>query len=125
MLMLCLQTASALAADVYTGGIALDKTAQLAQQSTPLPDGNPQTVLALAMRHGRAKGHFSGKAADAIKQKYGKNIPIFVEAVRQEVIRGKPRCHRVQLIFKTLPEFEKLAPAQNVDIEVCPNQTKR
>lgn len=119
----CFQTAWVQAADIYTGAISLDKTVKLAQQSIPLPDANPQPVLALAMRHGQAKGHFSGKAAELIKQKYGKSIPILVEAVRKEAIKGKPGCNRVQLTFKTTPEFEQTAPKQSVDIEVCPNKS--
>ena len=37
---------SAPASEVFTGGIALEKTAQLAKQSIPLNDGNPEPVLA-------------------------------------------------------------------------------
>ncbi|HGM0772835.1 TPA: hypothetical protein ACKJ12_000572 [Neisseria gonorrhoeae] len=50
-------TGMALAASLpYTGGIALEKTEALARTSIPLPDGKPDALLALAMRHGSAKG---------------------------------------------------------------------
>ncbi|EMU0852519.1 hypothetical protein V3M32_002149, partial [Neisseria gonorrhoeae] len=78
-------TGMALAASLpYTGGIALEKTEALARTSIPLPDGKPDALLALAMRHGSAKGYFSGRAAAAVKQKFRQDIPIFVEAVRME-----------------------------------------
>lgn len=122
--MLLTTAATAFAAQPYTGGIALDKTEKLAQTSIPLPNGRPDAVLALAMRHGRAKGHFSGRAAAAIKQQYGKEIPIHIEAVKKEAVKGKAGCNKVTLTFKTTPEFERMAPTQSVDIEVCPNRNK-
>ena len=110
------------AASPYNGGIALDKTEKLAKESIPLPDGKTDVLLALAMRHGSAKGHFSGKAAQAIRQQYKKNIPIFIEAVRYESLKNKPDCNRVRLTFKSTPQFENIAPSQSVDIEVCPKR---
>lgn len=66
LLWLLAASAATAAADTFTGGISLDKTVKLAQQPIALPDGNPQPILALAARHGQAKGYFSGKAAEAV-----------------------------------------------------------
>lgn len=104
---------------VFTGGIALDKTALLAKQSIALPTGNPEPILALAMRHGKAQGHFSGQAAQAIKQRYGKAIPIYVSAERLERIKEQPDCHKVKLVFSTSQEFEHTAPPQTIETAVC------
>ena len=44
------------AAETFNGGISLDKTEKLVKSSIPLPDGKPDVLLALAMRHGLARG---------------------------------------------------------------------
>lgn len=113
------------ASDIYTGGIALEKTAKLAQESVPLPDGNPQPVLALAMRHGQAKGHFSGKAAEAVRQQYGRDIPISVTAERKEAVSGKPGCRKIRLTYKSGGAFAGRYPDKSIDVEVCPNKSGR
>ncbi|EMT2699976.1 hypothetical protein OMC81_001554, partial [Neisseria gonorrhoeae] len=106
-------TGMALAASLpYTGGIALEKTEALARTSIPLPDGKPDALLALAMRHGSAKGYFSGRAAAAVKQKFRQDIPIFVEAVRMEEIKNKPGCNRVRLTFHTSPALSQTFPSE-------------
>ena len=108
-------TGMALAASLpYTGGIALEKTEALARTSIPLPDGKPDALLALAMRH--------GSAAAAIKQKFRQDIPIFVEAVRMEEIKNKPGCNRVRLTFHTSPALSQTFPSEIMDIEACPNR---
>ncbi|EPH9125458.1 hypothetical protein V3L65_002179, partial [Neisseria gonorrhoeae] len=88
----------------------------------PLPDGKPDALLALAMRHGSAKGYFSGRAAAAVKQKFRQDIPIFVEAVRMEEIKNKPGCNRVRLTFHTSPALSQTFPSEIMDIGACPNR---
>lgn len=119
--LLCLAAMPALA-EVYTGGIALSQTEAAAKQSVPVTDGNPQTVIALAMRHGKARGHFAGKAEEAMKKQFGKPIPIYIEAERMEKIPGKTGCHRVRVTYKTSPELAAQAPSEAMDIEACPNR---
>lgn len=110
------------AAETFNGGISLDKTEKLVKSSIPLPDGKPDVLLALAMRHGSARGHFSGKAAAAVHKQFKKEVPIYIEAVRQEALKNKPGCNKVRLTFKTTPQYESLAPTQSIDMEVCPNK---
>lgn len=110
---------------IFTGGISLEKTAFLAKQSIALPDGNPEPILALAMRHGKAQGYFSDKAAAAIKQRYGKAIPIFVSAERLERMKGQPECHKVKLVFSTSSEFVNIAPAQTIETAVCAKRSSK
>ena len=102
------------------GSISLDKTAGLAAAGIPLPDGKPQPLLALAMRHGTAKGYFSGAAAQAIKTKFGQEVPIFVTATKLEPIKNKPGCNKVQLTFKASEKFAASYPEQSLLIAVCP-----
>lgn len=103
----------------FTGGIALEKTASLVKQSIPLPTGNPEPLLALAMRHGQAQGHFSDKAAEAVAMRFGKPIPILVAAKRLERMKDSPHCHKVSLTFSTTPEFSSSAPTQVIETKVC------
>lgn len=107
---------------VYTGGIALEKTAALSKQSLPLPDGNPQPLLALAARHGTAKGHFSGKAAEAVGKQFGKAVPIYVEAVKIGKVKEQPRCDQIRLTYKTDRQFAASAPEKQIDVAVCPKR---
>lgn len=107
---------------VYTGGIALEKTANLAKQSIPLPDGNPKPLLALAARHGAAQGHFSGKAAELIKKQFGKPVPIHIEAKKVGRVKDQPKCDQIRLTYKTTPQFASIAPEQIVNVAVCPNR---
>lgn len=121
-LIVSLMPLAATASEVFTGGVALEKTAQLAKQSIPLNDGNPEPVLALAARHGKALGHFSGKAAEAVRKTYGKPIPIYVIAEKTGAVSGQPGCSKIQLTYKTSPEYASSSPEQKIDVAVCPKR---
>lgn len=107
---------------VYTGGISLERTAALVKQSIPLTDGNPQPLLALAARHGSARGHFSGKAAAAVRQQFGRDIPLYIEAVKVGKVKGQPKCDRIRLTYKTDKQFAAIAPEKQIDVAVCPKR---
>lgn len=109
-------------ANGYTGGIPLSNTSEAAKHSLALTKGDPRPVVALAMRHGKARGHFAGQAAAFIKQKTGVAAPIYVEATKKGPVKGQPQCNEVELRFFTSPAFASTYPEQVSTMAVCPNR---
>lgn len=107
---------------IFNAGIPLEKTAHLSETLIPLPDANPQILLAIAARHGKAKGQFTEQAALAMKQQFGKEIPIFIQATRIGKIPEQKDCVQVRLTFSTSPEYSSTYPAESIDMAVCPNR---
>ena len=114
----------AVSAETFNGGIPLKETEALAKQIIPLPKGDPKPLLALAMRHGEAHGQFTGKAAAAMKKKFGRDIPIFIDAVKTVTPKGKSDCGVVRLTFRSDDKNAAAVPPESVAIEVCPNRGK-
>lgn len=109
-------------AKVFDGGIPLNKTEYMTEKEINLPDANPKPVLALAMRHGHAKGRFTGEAEAMMTQKYGKKVPIYVEAKKIGSVKGQPECGEIQMTFRTTKLLESEYPSQTVMMSVCPNK---
>ena len=114
--------ATTVLANSYTGGIPLSNTAEATKHSLALTKGDPRPVVALAMRHGKARGHFAGQAAAFIKQKTGVAAPIFVEATKKGAVKGQPQCNEVELRFFTSPAFASTYPEQVSTMAVCPKR---
>ncbi len=119
---LSLCVATAVWANTYTGGIPLSSTLDASKHSLALTKGDPRPVVALAMRHGKARGHFAGQAAAFIKQKTGIDAPIYVEATKKGPVKGQPQCNEVELKFFTSPAYASTYPEQISTMAVCPNR---
>lgn len=107
-------------ANVFTGGIPLSETENLAKTSLPINDGNPQALLALAARHGYAKGHFAGPAAEVMRKKFGRSVPVNIEAKRIGQVSGQPDCSHIRLTYKTGANGKDVSQ-ETMDMSVCPN----
>lgn len=109
----------------YTGGIALDKTAQLAKETIAVPNGNPQQLIALAARHGHAKGRFTGQAAEAVAKRFGKPIPIYIEATDIGEVVGQAGCRHIKLRYYTSASYQAKYADRYVEVAACPNRSPR
>ena len=96
-------------------------TYSLSQQVIPLDDANPQPLLILAARHGQARGVVTGKAAEDIKKKTGRDIQVRILATRLgQLEKG---CSKVRLEYMSnVPAASGRLP--KMDIQVCPNKGK-
>ena len=113
---------SAMANDVFTGGISLKQTESLSKQIIPLPRGNLEPLLALAMRHGEAHGQFTGAIAEVITEQFGQDIPIYVDAKKGAPIKDQPGCNQVDLTFRPGGAFNSQYQPEKIPVVVCPNK---
>ena len=97
-------------------------TYTLSKQVIPLDDANPQPLLILAAKHGQARGVVTGKAAEEIKKKTGKDIQIRILATRLGQLKNG--CSKVQLEYQSnIPAASGRLP--KMDIKVCPESKKK
>ncbi len=96
-------------------------TLALSKQVIPLDDANPQPLLILAAKHGQARGVVTGKAAEDIKKKTGRDIQVRILATRLDQLNNG--CSKVRLEYMSnVPAASGRLP--KMDIQVCPNAGK-
>ncbi len=96
-------------------------TKALSKQVIPLNDANPQPLLILAAKHGQARGVVTGKAAEDIKKKTGRDIQIRILATRLAQLENG--CSNVRLEYMSnVPAASGRLP--KMDIQVCPSKGK-
>ena len=100
-------------------------TLALSKQIIPLNDGDPRPVMALAVKHGTAKGQITGKAAEIMKQRSGSDAPVFIEATKVGAVINQPGCSKVRLTYSTSKKYAATFSQQpSMEIAVCPNKAK-